>query len=291
MKQMGQESAGFAAGGPAAIAVAPNGGRLSKADHPALPVSPAELARTAAACLEAGAAMIHVHVRDRDGRHLLDAEAYRAATAAIRGAVADRLVIQITSESLGLYAAPEQMAVVRAVRPEAVSLALRELARDESGEAGFARFLEWTAGAGVTPQVILYAPEEAVRLARMRERGLIPFETLPVLYALGRYAEGQTAGPADLVPFLAPGMPRFAHWMVCAFGRREAACVAAGALLGGHARVGFENNRLMPDGGIAADNAALVEAARGPLAACGLAIASADDLRAAWTARTTARLP
>ena len=61
-----------------AIAVAPNGGRKTKADHPALPLTPAELAATAAECLEAGAAMIHVHVRDANGRHLLDADAYRA---------------------------------------------------------------------------------------------------------------------------------------------------------------------------------------------------------------------
>ena len=56
-----------------AIAVAPNGGRRGKKDHPALPIGPEELASTAAACLEAGAAMIHAHVRDRDGGHLLDA--------------------------------------------------------------------------------------------------------------------------------------------------------------------------------------------------------------------------
>ena len=82
--------------------------------------------------------MIHAHVRDRDGRHLLDAEAYRAAIAAIRAAVGDRLVIQITSEALGIYQPAEQMDVVREVRPEAVSLALRELLPDESHEAGFA---------------------------------------------------------------------------------------------------------------------------------------------------------
>ncbi len=76
---------------PVPIAVAPNGGRRTKADHPALPMTPEELARTAAECLDAGAAMIHVHVRDRDGKHLLDAEAYRQAIGAIRAEVRDRL--------------------------------------------------------------------------------------------------------------------------------------------------------------------------------------------------------
>src|SRR5690606_5371633 len=70
----------------------------------ALPVTPAELARTAA-CLDSGAAMVHLHVLDRDGRHLLDADAYREALAAIRADVADRLLVQITSESFGIYTA------------------------------------------------------------------------------------------------------------------------------------------------------------------------------------------
>src|SRR5690606_19967729 len=88
---------------PVPIAVAPNGGRRTKADHPALPITPADLARTAAECLEAGAAMIHVHVRDQEQQHLLDADAYRQAIDAIRAEVGQRMVIQITSESLGQY--------------------------------------------------------------------------------------------------------------------------------------------------------------------------------------------
>ena len=123
---------------PTAIAVAPNGGRKVKADHPAVPLTPAELAVTAARCRDAGASMIHAHVRTADGHHLLDADAYKDATAAIRGAVGQDLVIQITSEALGKYSPAEQRAVVRDVRPEAVSLALRELVPDASEEAAFA---------------------------------------------------------------------------------------------------------------------------------------------------------
>ncbi|WP_352911906.1 3-keto-5-aminohexanoate cleavage protein [Mesorhizobium sp. M0923] len=58
-------------------------------------------------------------------------------------------------------------------------------------------------------------------------------------------------GSADLLPFLEESKPRFAHWSVCAFGAREAACVTAAALLGGHVRVGFENNRQLAKGALA----------------------------------------
>jgi len=267
-----------------AVAVAPNGGRRAKADHPALPITPDELADVAAASLEAGAAMIHVHVRDRDRRHLLDAEAYRAAIAAIRASVGDRLVLQITSEALGLYKPEEQMRVVLEVRPEAVSLALRELVPDQTHEAAFAAFLNQLRNAKVIPQIILYTAEEATYLATLAARGLIPFDSLPVLYVLGRYTVGQISRPADLLPFLAPGIAAASHWMVCAFGTQETACVTAAALLGGHARVGFENNLFLPDGTLASGNQDLVAATRRAVEACGLSLADADALRGQWAA-------
>lgn len=266
---------------PVAIAVAPNGGRKVKADHPAVPLTPQELAETAARCLDAGGAMIHAHVRNRDGSHLLDADAYLAAIAAIRGAVGGKLVIQITSEALGKYTPAEQRAVVRAVKPEAASLALRELVPDASEESAFADLLGWMKGAAVTPQIILYSVEDAARLADLRKRGLVPFDRLPVLFVLGRYTAGQTSSPVDLLPFIQSGAPRFEHWSVCAFGAQEAACVTAGALLGGHIRVGFENNEWLPDGARARGNQDLVAAARRAIEAVGLTAATADQLRAA----------
>ena len=269
-----------AAPNPVILAVAPNGGRRSKADHPALPLTASEVAHTAAECLEAGAAMIHTHVRAPDGGHILDAEAYRATIAAIRAAIGDRLVVQITSEALGLYGPAEQRAVVQAVRPEAVSLALRELLPDASEEAAFAEFLSWLQREKVTPQIILYTPEEARHLASLRQRGLLPWDKVAVLYVLGRYTPGQASSPGDLLPFLAPGEPAFGPWSVCAFGRQERACVTAAALLGGHLRVGFENNFFRPDGTMAQSNEESVAATRKAIEACGLRFGTADDLRA-----------
>ncbi len=222
--------------------------------------------------------MIHVHVRDRDGRHLLDADAYAEATRAIRAEVGDKLVIQITSESLGIYSPAEQRAVVKATRPEAVSLALKELAPDASEERAFAELLDWTRAESCAPQIILYSPEDAVRLADLARRGLAQ-DDLPVLYVLGRYTPGQRSAPADLLPFLTPEAPRFSKWSVCAFGPREAACAATAAALGGHARVGFENNLHLPNGELAGSNADLVAATAGLITRLGLTIATADDLR------------
>ena len=261
------------------VAVAPNGGRKTKADHPALPVSPDELARTAAGCLQLGASMIHLHVRAQDGGHLLDAAAYRTVIARICEEVDDRLVLQISSESIGRYSPAEQMKVVLETNPEAVSLALRELAPDEAAENDLATFLAKLKQMRIWPQFILYSPDEALRLAAMQKRGLIPFEAPAVLYVLGRFTLFRTAAPTHLIPFIAPDMPRFPFWSVCAFGRREAGCAVGAALLGGHARVGFENNLQLPGGGQAASNAELVGVVVRALDDLGLATQSADGLR------------
>jgi 3-keto-5-aminohexanoate cleavage enzyme len=261
------------------VTVAPNGGRKTKADHPELPLSAEELARTAAECLERGAAMIHLHVRDAEGRHCLDPEAYRATIAHICEEVGDKLVLQITSESLGAYSPAEQRAAVLDANPEAVSLALRELAPDPSDEPEFGLFLSKLKTMRIWPQIILYTPAEAERLGAMAKRGLIPFDKLAVLYVLGRYSLTRTASARDLLPFLAPDMPRFGSWSVCAFGRRETACVTAAALLGGHARVGFENNLCLPDGARAESNADLVGAVTAALEAVGLQPQTTDGLR------------
>src|SRR5690606_15930315 len=153
-------------------------------------------------------------------------------------------------------------------------------------EKAFADFLSWLAREKVMPQIILYDVEDARRLDALRRNGALPWENVPVLYVLGRYTKTQQSAPADLLPFLAPEAPRFGpqggNWAVCAFGRDEAACVSTAALLGGHVRVGFENNLLLPDGSMAASNADLVKAVTGIIGAAGRRTMNADELRRTW---------
>ncbi|PXW54421.1 3-keto-5-aminohexanoate cleavage protein [Methylobacterium sp. B4] len=265
---------------PLILANAPNGASRTQADHPALPMTAAELARTAAEIAEAGAALIHIHVRDGEGRHLLDAEAYRAATRAIRAEMGDRLVVQITSEAAGRYAAPEQIAVVRAVRPEAVSLALREIVPDAAAEPAAADFFAWARRERVLLQVILYEPAEVTRYVELKARGVLGEGGDFPLFVLGRYTPGQVSRPADLLPFLAVAGEELPLWSICAFGPRENACALAAAALGGHVRVGFENNLLSPDGRPAENNAAQIRRAAEGARLLGRPLADADAARA-----------
>ena len=269
---------------PLILAVAPNGARKVKADHPAIPLSADEIGRCAAACADAGAAMIHLHVRDRDGGHILDGDAYRDAIAAVRREAGPGIVIQVTSEAVGRYSAAEQMAVVRDVRPEAVSLAVREILPEGADERPAAEFLAWLHGADILPQFILYSREDLARFDDLIARGVVPGARRFVLFVLGRYTAGQRSRPTDMLPFLA-GNGRGHEWAVCAFGAHETACAVTAAGLGGHARVGFENNLHLPDGALAPDNAALVAAVARGAAGIGRPLAGPDAARAIMAGR------
>ncbi len=273
---------------PFIVAVAPNGARKTKADHPAMPMTAEELAREAAACHAAGAAMIHLHIRDRAGKHLLDAEGYRAATSAIRREAGADLIVQITTESVGIYLPGYQMAMVRDAKPEACSVAIRELVPGAAAEREAAAFFAWMAAERVTPQYILYTADEVRRFIDLRARGVIPGASPFVLYVLGRYSANQTSDPLDLAPFLAAA-ERDWHWAVCAFGAKEGLVALTAAVLGGHSRVGFENNLLLADGRVAAGNSALVEQARRNAAAIGRVAADGATARAMLSAQPSHR--
>ncbi len=250
--------------GPLIIAVAPNGARRTKADHVGLPMTAFESAQEAAACREAGAAMIHLHVRDQHGSHSLDADLYRDASQQIRQAVGDDLIIQITTEAVGIYSAQQQMAMVRELHPEAISTAVRELIPDAESEIAAADFYDWAAKEGIAVQYILYDGADVERFATLVQRGVIPDHAVSVLYVLGRYAKGQRSTPANTLEFLntANVVEANWHWSVCAFGPLEGACAINAVTLGGHARVGMENNLYLNDGSRAANNAALVNQLR-----------------------------
>ncbi|OWJ66703.1 3-keto-5-aminohexanoate cleavage protein [Inquilinus limosus] len=268
---------------PLLIMVAPNGARRTRADHPALPMTAAELADAAAACIAAGAAAMHVHVRDEAGAHVLDAGRYAEAIAAIRDRTDGRMLVQVTTEAVGRYSPSEQMELVRTLRPAAVSVGLREILGD--GDAAASAFFSWAAGEGVAVQHILYDGADLDRFAVLHERGDLGDVARPrLLFVLGRYAPDQESRAEDLDVFL-HGLQRHrldasAVWSVCAFGRGETAALAGSIALGGHVRVGFENSLWHADGRIARDNAERVAAIADLAGAAGRPLASGPQARA-----------
>jgi len=237
------------------IMVAPNGAHLGKADHPALPVTIAEIVACAAACWHAGAGGIHAHVRDADGQHVLDVGLYRELLAEL-ALVVPEMAVQITTEAVGRYSPLQQRHLVETVRPAMVSVALREIIA-EPDEACTTRFFSFCAEASIAVQHILYTAAEVDALAGLIARGVVAKSNLQILHVLGRYSAGQVSGPADLARPLArqTAVHLSADWAVCAFGQAETPCLLQALRAGGKVRVGFENNILHLDGTIARDNA------------------------------------
>jgi len=261
------------------ITVAPNGARRLKADHAAIPLTPAEIAAEAVACEKAGASILHLHVRDEKGGHSLDAGRYREAIAAVREV--SEIIVQPTTERVGIFQPADMMAVQNALKPEMITFNLNELLDpdDENQTARVRDFLAATAGVGTVPQYIVYSLDQLLQLLRWWESDWLPQTEPVILIVLGRYT-GSTSRPTDILAYL-PHIPARWRWAVCAFGAPELACVTQAALAGGHCRVGFENNVITASGEPLRDNADQVSRLAGVLTELGIPILGAAAVRKA----------
>jgi uncharacterized protein (DUF849 family) len=247
-----------------------------KADFPRLPVSSPEITATAEQCLEAGAAMLHLHVRDEAGRHTLAPEYYNPVLEALSNRVEGDMLIQVTSESAGIFDRHQQMEAMRSLSAESMSVAVRELVPDETAYEEAARFFEDMTAQSVMLQYILYSPEEVDRYHELIELGVIPQKRNFVLFVLGSY--GKTESPVSLRSYVNRNTSN-SPWMCCAFGAQELSVMSEAALLNGHARVGFENNMTLPSGSDAASNSQLVALTAQQAKASGRHLANASWVR------------
>ena len=116
---------------PTIIMAAPNGARKVKTDHPGIPVSIEETVAEAKSCFSAGASILHAHVRDDEGKHVLDTSLYRKLLNALSIEVPNMLV-QVTTESVGIYSPEEQASLVYELKPDFISVGFREMIGDNS---------------------------------------------------------------------------------------------------------------------------------------------------------------
>lgn len=259
------------------IMVAPNGARKTKQDHASLPVSISDTVSEAALCHAAGAAALHAHVRGASDEHVLDVGLYRELLQEMVTRIPGMLP-QITSEAVGIYTPAQQVACIRALRPQMVSMALREISSDFS-EPEYAReFFTWCSDNEVHVQHILYSAEQLQYFFEYRDSGVIPASHRCLLFVLGRYRVDFQSQPADLDPFLHHDLAGL-DWFVCAFGQLEQQCALKAIEAGGHARIGFENNLYLPNGELADNTSALVSSLVEALSARGFKPAQDETAR------------
>jgi uncharacterized protein (DUF849 family) len=215
-----------------------NGGRM-RADHPAVPLAPPELAADAVAVRALGAFAVHLHPRNVDGFQTLDRAACDAAVAAIRAAAPGLPVGLSTSEAID----PDPFARAAAIatwrqRPDFVSVNVSEL--------GWAGIVRAALRAGIGVEAGLATPADAAEFARS------PF-VRQVVRALVEVDGGvdEARAVAELVP---DGVLQLWH----GYAQRTWEVISAAAHAGHDTRVGLEDVFVLPDGRLAADNAELV---------------------------------
>jgi uncharacterized protein (DUF849 family) len=224
-----------------AVEACMNGGR-TRDDHPAVPVSPEELAADALAVRRAGAFAVHVHPRDARGAQTLAAGACERAVAAIRAAAPAMAVGVSTSAAID----PDPFARAAAVsswrqRPDFVSVNVSEL--------GWAGIVRAALHAGIGVEAGLATPAAAEELLRS------PF-THQLLRALVEVERG-VEDPRAIAQLIPDGVPQLWH----GYGERTWEVLAAAADAGVDTRVGLEDVLVLPDGREATDNAELTAAA------------------------------
>lgn len=247
---------------PVTLIVAPNGARRMPEDHPRLPITPDSAAYESMEALKAGASVVHLHARDESGAHTLDPEINRQFMQAVRDVVGDEMVIQLTTEAVGIYQPDEQMKLIYEVKPEAASFAIKELIPTDSNadKQRGQTFFRWVKEQGIIAQFILYSAEDVQRYHRLKAENVLPDTHHHLLFVLGRYSQGQRSQPTDLLPMLQAHTDT-TPWAVCAFGEQEHLCAASAITLGGDVRLGFENNLYANDGTLADSNATLIQQA------------------------------
>jgi uncharacterized protein (DUF849 family) len=218
-----------------------NGAR-TRAEHPGVPLTSAELAADAVAVRAAGAFAVHVHPRGRGGLATMDAKVCDAAVAAIRAA-APRFPIGLSTSAA---IEPDPFARVAAMtawqhRPDFVSVNLYEL-----GWMGIARAARH---AGIAIEAGLAVPADAEAL---RES--------PFAHQILRVLVEVDGGPQDaraIAELIPEGVQQLWHGS----GERTWEVISAAGAAGVDVRVGLEDVLVLPDGRTAANNAELVAAA------------------------------
>lgn len=286
-----------------AITCAVTGAFGRKSQNPALPVTPAEIAASALEAAEAGAAVVHIHVRDpQTEAPSMELALYREVVERIRERN-DRVVLNLTCgagarfvpgaedpqvEGPGttLASPAARTAHVEALRPDIASLDVGSMNFGEHVFVNTPAHLREMAGrmraAGTRPEIEVFDLGHVALAKALIAEGVL--DTPPLFQICLGIPHGAPATPQALMAMHAQ-LPAGAVWSGFGISRAQFPMVAMVAALGGHVRVGLEDNLYLTRGVLAPGNGALVERAVRILELTGHRVASPDEARAIFGLR------
>jgi len=248
--------------GPATlITVAPTGAESEKSAVPALPVTLEELVTTAKECQSAGAAVIHVHIRDRDARPTLDLGRLTDTVHALREST--DLIVQLSTGGAVTDSFERRLAVLDA-GPDACSLTCGTVNFGDDvfmNPWGFMTELyAKTQSLGVVPEFELFDFGHIAALHRLLGQ-FGPPAGGHVHCDLVMGVPGGMPGDAATLVHAVQALPPGATWSATGIGRTSVPVLFAALAAGGHLRVGMEDTITFARGRAVASNAELVERA------------------------------
>ncbi len=244
------------------ITVAPTGAETAKADCPQLPTTPEEIARTAAECEAAGAAMIHIHVRDGEHAPTLEQSLLREWVAAVRES--SSLVVQLSTGGSVHDPLEERLKVLDA-GPDSCSLTM---GTTNFGDDVFSNpwpfvcdLYQLSQERQVVPEFELFDLGQVAALGRLLDRYGLPYGgRVHCDFVMG--VPGGMPGTADaLVAGVAALPPQVTSWSATGIGRSTLAVALTALAKGGHLRVGMEDVLTISRGVPVESNTQLVERA------------------------------
>lgn len=216
------------------------GAEVTRKDTPYLPLTPGEIAGEAARCRERGASVIHLHVRDREGRPTQDREIFRQAMEEIKKRT-DVIIQASTGGALGMT--PEERLQPVTLGPEMASLTTgtvnfgRDVFYNHPGD--IETFAKTMGEYGVKPEIEVFEAGMMAGALDLVKKGFLK-EPLHFNFVLG--VPGGLPASAKNLLFLVEAVPPGSTWTVSGIGRSQLPMNVLGILLGGHARTGFEDN-------------------------------------------------
>ncbi|HLX25365.1 MAG TPA: 3-keto-5-aminohexanoate cleavage protein [Candidatus Cybelea sp.] len=225
---------------PLVITCAPVGAEVRPDQTPYLPYTPKLLGETARAVREAGASIIHVHCRNDDGTNTHSVERFREAYDAIR-ANSDLIVQFSTGGAIGMT--PEERAGVLELRPEMATLTCGSVNfGDDIFENSFPimrKLLKKMNEFGVRPELEIFDKGHIANARKLARERLVSFpQHVDLVLGVPGGLEATVSNLADLVDDL----PEGCTWSVAGIGRQQLPMAMTAIAMGGHVRVGLEDN-------------------------------------------------
>ena len=244
------------------ITVAPTGAELDKARVPQLPTTLEELVETARSCEKAGAAVVHLHIRDAQHRPTLDGDRLKAAVDAVREQTS--LVVQLSTGG-SVHDPLEQRLTVLDAEPDSCSLTCGTVNFGDDvflNPWGFMSELYVQAqDREVVPEFEVFDLGQLASLARLLDAHGLPFGGKVHVDFVTGVPGGMPGTTAALVAGLAALPPEVTSWSATGIGRSHLPVLAAALSAGGHVRVGMEDNLVYARGRQVQHNRELVERA------------------------------